>query len=72
MSYGERLKQPKLPTLIHVYRKLRGDMIEVYKILNHKYDPKLSNFLPFHKEVLPNSCTKGHSKKLYSTHIDQN
>ena len=39
-SYKERLKKLKLPTL--VYRRLRGDMIEVYKILHGIYDMKVS------------------------------
>ena len=36
MTYTERLKACKLPTL-H-YRHIRGDMIEMYKILSGKYD----------------------------------
>ena len=36
MVYSERLKVCKLPTL-H-YRHIRGDMIEMYKILSGKYD----------------------------------
>ena len=35
-SYLERLQHLKLPTL--KYRRTRGDMIEVYKILHNKYD----------------------------------
>ena len=36
LSYKERLVKLKLPTL--KYRRIRGDMIEVYKILTDKYD----------------------------------
>jgi len=36
MMYTESLKACKLPTL-H-YRHIRGDMIELYKILSGKYD----------------------------------
>jgi len=36
MTYTERLKACKLPTL-H-YSHIRGDMIEMYKILSGKYD----------------------------------
>jgi len=36
ISYIERLKSCKIPTL-H-YRQIRGDMIEIYKILSGKYD----------------------------------
>ena len=37
LSYTGRLAKLKLPSLI--YRRIRGDMIEVYKILNNYYDP---------------------------------
>jgi len=36
LKYSDRLKKCKLPTL-H-YRRIRGDMIETYKILTGKYD----------------------------------
>ena len=37
MEYNERLKKLKMPTL--KYRRMRGDMIEVFKIINDIYDP---------------------------------
>jgi hypothetical protein len=37
MEYNERLKKLKMPTL--KYRSMRGDMIEVFKIINDIYDP---------------------------------
>ena len=40
LPYVERLKQLKLPTL--KYRRLRGDMIEVFKIVHNYYDPGAS------------------------------
>ena len=43
LSYPERLKKLKLPTI--AYRRIRGDMIETYKIINEKYDPEASSFL---------------------------
>jgi len=43
LSYPERLNKLKLPTL--AYRRIRGDMIEAYKILHMKYDPEASSFL---------------------------
>ena len=43
LSYSERLKKLKLPTL--AYRRARGDMIEVYKIVTDIYDPKTTNNL---------------------------
>ena len=42
LSYEDRLKQLKLPTL--VYRRARGDMIETYKILSN-YNEEVSPFL---------------------------
>lgn len=46
LTYEERLKQLKLPTL--AYRRARGDMIEVYKIITDIYDPKTTeNLLNF-------------------------
>jgi hypothetical protein len=40
LSYEEHLRKLELPTLS--YRRLRGDMIEVYKIIQGHYDPKAS------------------------------
>jgi len=37
MSYTDRLSRLKLPTL--KYRRLRGYMIEVFKITHDLYDP---------------------------------
>jgi len=40
LPYCERLRKLKLPTL--KYRRLRGDMIEVYKILTCQNDANVS------------------------------
>ena len=40
LSYPERLRKLKLPTLS--YRCIRGQMIEVYKIINNIYDKNVS------------------------------
>ena len=37
LSYEERLRRLRLPTLVH--RRVRGDLIEVYKITHKVYDP---------------------------------
>ena len=42
-SYEDRLRILDLPTL--KYRRLRGDMIETYKILSGKYDVSVSRWL---------------------------
>ena len=58
MSYSDRLRKCKLPTL-H-YRRIRGDMIEMFKILTGKYD----------RAAIPDmhgadySVTRGHSLRL--------
>ncbi len=39
LAYPDRLYKLKLPNL--VYRRLRGDMIEMFKILTGKYDSEL-------------------------------
>ena len=52
LSYIERIKLLKLPTI--VYRRLRGDMIEVYKIIhniyNHESVPNMLKKMRYHKD----------------------
>ena len=57
LSYEDRLKCLGLPSL--VYRRARGDMIEVYKYLHNIYNVDAS-FLPLDKD----SITRGHSLKI--------
>jgi hypothetical protein len=57
-SYEERLRILQLPTL--KYRRLRGDMIETFKILNKVYDPRATSGL-FN---LSSGTTRGHSLKV--------
>ena len=58
MSYIERLKYLNLPTLR--YRRLRGDMIEVYKILHNIYYPQIVPALTRNMD----SRTRGNALKL--------
>ena len=58
MEYNERPKKLKMPTL--KYRRMRGDMIEVFKIINI-YDP-LTTVDMF--ELSTTSNTGEHSKKI--------
>jgi len=58
MNYCDRLKACKLPTL-H-YRRIRGDMIETYKILTGKYDIETAPSLV----GVYSSVTRGHSLRL--------
>ena len=41
-SYEEQLQRLKLPTLQH--RRLRGDMIETYKLMTGKYNKAVTHF----------------------------
>jgi hypothetical protein len=66
LSYSQRLAKLRLPTL--VYRRLRGDMIETYKIIHELYD----------KECCPkllleiNNKTRGHRLKLHARYAYKN
>jgi hypothetical protein len=59
LPYTERLRQCKLPTLS--YRRIRGDMIEVYKIITGKYDSSVAPSLPV---VGRNVVTRGNDLRL--------
>ena len=60
LEYEERLKKLKLPTL--TYRRLRGDLIETFKILSKKYDPDVcEGFIDLRED----SITRGHSLKIF-------
>ena len=58
LSYEDRLGKLQLPTLR--YRRLRGDMIETYKLLHDIYDPILPKLL----DPVEKSKTRGHRFKL--------
>ena len=57
MNYSDRLKACKLPTL-H-YRRIWGDMIEMYKILTGKYIETAPSLVG-----VCSSLTRGHSLRL--------
>ena len=57
LSYTQRLKKLNLPTL--AYRRLRGSMIEVYKIIN-VYDAEVTPHLD-----IRTYRTRGHHQRLY-------
>jgi hypothetical protein len=66
LTYSERLKKLKLPTL--VYRRMRGDVIEAYKILTGRYDGCVTPRLELNTDVR----TRGNTAKLkvYHTKYD--
>ena len=58
----------KLPTLS--YRRLRGDLIETYKILHDVYDPQTVKFLKTWKESADRSSIRGKTLTLFSQHFN--
>ena len=63
MSYEERLIQLKIPTL--AYRRIRGDMIEVYKIMNEIYDKNVTIFIKTRLESADRTSPRGDKYQLY-------
>ena len=64
ISYEERLKNLKLPNLL--YRRIRVDMIECFKILKNIYDPSIKHPLQLNKS---DHNTRGHYLKLKKQQI---
>ena len=55
LNYEERPRKLNLPTL--KFRRIRGDMIKVYKIFNGKYDEEVTSWLRSrHCESYYTSC----------------
>ena len=63
LTYKERLRLLNIPTL--KFRRHRGDMIEVFKIVHDIYDKGTTVKLSFHNS----SRTRGHGYKLYQQHV---
>ena len=59
LEYEDRLRRLKLPTL--AYRRLRGDLIEVYKVMTCKYDPEVCEGLIVRRE---DDRSTGHPHKI--------
>ncbi len=69
LSYADRLKKLELPTLS--YHRLRGDLIETYKMLSGEdYDNEVANFLQLNQSSTTN--LRGHSKKLFLPRAESN
>ena len=62
MAYEERLKKLNLLTLY--YGRMRGDMIETYKILTGKYDRTVAQFMLQQQHNSTSLPTQGHVLKL--------
>jgi hypothetical protein len=65
LSYEERLRKMQLPSL--VYRRLRGDMIEVYKYLHGIYKVSGDPILTLLESA--GMVTRGHDYKLHKARV---
>ena len=65
LNYSDRLSALKLPSL--EYRRMRGDLIETYKVLHEIYDPLTTNSL-LTKNL--NSVTRTNSLKLLKNRVN--
>ena len=61
LKYKERLHRLKLPTLR--FRRIRGDMIVVYKMLTCRYCKNINLHLELHRD----NITRGHNLKLVNS-----
>ena len=66
-QHEARLKCLRLPSL--EYRRVRGDLIEVYKICQGIYDPLTTNSLLTFAH--PQSRTRAHKYKLEKSHFNK-
>ncbi|XP_069108237.1 uncharacterized protein [Argopecten irradians] len=66
LSYPERLKKLKLPTLS--YRRVRGDMIETYKAVTGRYDKGATQFTRMWSDTSERSSTRTNSLKIFPQH----
>ena len=70
LSYPERLKKLGLPTL--AYRRIRGDLIEVYTIIKRCYDREDSSFLKLMNETGLRYSSRINSNKIVHQHVKSN
>ena len=62
MPYKDKLGKLPLPTLR--FGRMRGDMIETYKILTGKYDKSVTEFMPMQHNSSTSLLTRGHNLML--------
>ena len=60
-SFEDRLRELKLPTL--TYRRIQGDMVEVFKLVNDMYYFDCTNLFTFRDQS--ERVTRGNKKKLF-------
>ena len=63
LTYPERLQALKLPTLS--YRRIRGDMIEMYKIMSGLYDNQAVDFIQKWSDTAQRSSVRTHDRKIF-------
>jgi len=68
LSYMQRLQNLQLPTL--KYRRLRGDIIELYKMVTGKYDSDASIDFKFISYL--STLTRGNKYKIFQDHVQYN
>ena len=54
------------------YRRLRGNIIEAYKLMTEKYHHKIVDFMPKQHESSSSLPTQGHHLKLYRQRAEKN
>ena len=65
LSYAERMEQLGLYTL--EFRRMRGDLIETYKIIKGLDTLEAGNMFP----MLGESRTRGHSLRIRVSHLER-
>ena len=69
LSYHQRLEKLKLPSL--EYRRVRGDLIEVYKITHGIYDPITTDVLFDMSSSETNTRLNAHPYRLTKMHVNK-
>ena len=71
MTYEERLRFLKLPTL--VYRRHRGDLIEMFKMINGLYDQDIIPYFELRGDVVDTTNRKNRkpSKQIFITRSEK-
>lgn len=71
LEYEERLRHLKLPTL--VYRRHRGDLIEIFKMMNGEYDEDVLPNFEMRVDVVSSSRSNNrkHDKQIFITRCNK-